>query len=77
MVAHLYPQALFEKASQLTGQEFLGKLDYYAKAWLPARDLLIDSVASSKAAFDPTGKIILFEQFLPWKVSCPYGNVET
>ncbi|KDR85017.1 hypothetical protein GALMADRAFT_233581 [Galerina marginata CBS 339.88] len=58
---------LFEKASQLTGQEFLGKLDYYANAWLPARDLLIQSVATSKADHDPTGKIIVFEQFLPWK----------
>jgi len=58
---------LFEKASLLTGQEFLGKLDYYANAWLPARDLLISSVATSKAVHDPTGKIIVFEQFLPWK----------
>ncbi|CAA7266461.1 unnamed protein product [Cyclocybe aegerita] len=57
----------FEKASQLAGTEFLEKFDYYANAWLPARDLLISSVATSKAQFDPTGKIILFEQFLPWK----------
>ncbi|KAF8872140.1 metal-dependent protein hydrolase [Gymnopilus junonius] len=59
--------ALFEKALALTGQEFLGKLDYYANAWLPARDLLIESVSASKTAVDPSGKIILFEQFLPWK----------
>ncbi|KAF8973950.1 metal-dependent protein hydrolase [Flammula alnicola] len=59
--------AQFEKASNLTGQEFLGKLGYYANAWLPARDLLVSSVAASKAGVDPSGKIILFEQFLPWK----------
>ncbi|KAF8898711.1 GAMM1 protein [Infundibulicybe gibba] len=58
--------AHFSKASALTGAEFLGKLDYYANAWLPARDLLISSIAASKA-IDPSGKIILFEQFLPWK----------
>jgi hypothetical protein len=61
-------QAQFEKASLLTGEEFLGRLNYYANAWLPARDLLIASVTSSKATVDPSGKIILFEQFLPWKV---------
>ncbi|KAG6842634.1 hypothetical protein C0991_000161 [Blastosporella zonata] len=57
----------FAKASQLTGEEFLGRLNYYANAWLPARDILISSVAQSKQNLDSTGKIILFEQFLPWK----------
>jgi len=59
--------AQFEKASLLTGQEFVGKLEYYANAWLPARDLLVDSVAASKVDTDPTGKIIVFKRFLPWK----------
>ncbi|KAF5374485.1 hypothetical protein D9615_009046 [Tricholomella constricta] len=59
--------ALFDKASLLTGEEFLGKLNYYASAWLPARDILVASVAQSKENVDPTGKIVLFEQFLPWK----------
>ncbi|KAJ7071002.1 GAMM1 protein [Mycena amicta] len=56
----------FEKASVLTGGEFLGKLDYYANAWLPARDLLNSAIQASKST-DPSGKIIVFEQFLPWK----------
>ncbi|KAJ7615280.1 metal-dependent protein hydrolase [Mycena polygramma] len=56
--------AQFAKASQLTGDEFLGKLNYYANAWLPARDLLNASIESSKQV-DPTGKILVFEQFLP------------
>jgi len=58
---------LFAQASLLTGSEFLAKLKYYANAWFPARDLLISSVMSSKASVDPTGQIILLEQFLPWK----------
>ncbi|KAJ7038169.1 metal-dependent protein hydrolase [Mycena alexandri] len=58
--------AQFAKASQLTGEEFVGKLNYYANSWLPARDLLIQAINSSKQ-IDPTGKIIVFEQFLPWK----------
>jgi len=64
----------FEQASKLTGTEFFGKLDYYANAWLPARDLLITSIQASKASLDPTGQIILFNTFLPWKVGqsiCP------
>ncbi|KAG9222835.1 hypothetical protein CCMSSC00406_0000476 [Pleurotus cornucopiae] len=57
---------LFGKASALTGEEFLGRLKYYANAWLPARNLLIASIANSLNV-DPSGKIIVFEQFLPWK----------
>ncbi|OAX42348.1 metal-dependent protein hydrolase [Rhizopogon vinicolor AM-OR11-026] len=57
---------LFAKASQLTGEEFLGRLGYYADAWLPARDLVLDGL-SSRQNVDASGKIILFEQFAPWK----------
>ncbi|KAF7291685.1 hypothetical protein HMN09_01259800 [Mycena chlorophos] len=53
--------AQFEKASRLTGEEFMGKLDFYANAWLPARDLLISAIEASKAT-DPTGKIILIAE---------------
>ena len=60
-------QALFEKASTLTGEEFLGRLDYYAKAWLPARDLVVSALAA-RTNVDPSGKIVLFEQYAPWKV---------
>ncbi|TFK77073.1 GAMM1 protein [Pluteus cervinus] len=56
----------FAKASSLAGEEFLGKLNYYANAWLPARDLLISSIQTSQTA-EPSGKIIVFDQFLPWK----------
>ncbi|TFK41131.1 metal-dependent protein hydrolase [Crucibulum laeve] len=74
--------AQFVKASQLTGEEFLGRLNYYANAWLPARDILTASVAQSKQTLDPSGKIILFEQSLPWKEHLfeleadPSSNVE-
>jgi uncharacterized UPF0160 family protein len=42
-------------------------LDYYANAWLPARDLVVSALAH-RANVDPSGKILLFEQFAPWKV---------
>jgi hypothetical protein len=55
------------KASQLAGDEFFGRLDYYANAWLPARDLVLVGL-SSRQNIDASGKIILFEKFAPWKV---------
>lgn len=42
-------------------------MDYYAKAWLPARDLVVDAL-NQRLNVDPSGHIILFEQFAPWKV---------
>ncbi|KAI0322707.1 metal-dependent protein hydrolase [Amylostereum chailletii] len=58
--------AQFAKASKLTGEEFLGRLDYYGKAWLPARDLVAAGL-NQRAQVDPSSRIILFEQFAPWK----------
>jgi hypothetical protein len=51
----------------MTGEEFLGRLNYYANAWLPARDLVV-SALTHRNNVDPSGKILLFEQFAPWKV---------
>jgi hypothetical protein len=66
---HFTLKSQFEKASLLAGEEFTGKLRYYANAWLPARDILVMAIASSKLNFDATGKIIVLEQFIPWKVN--------
>ncbi|KAI6047615.1 metal-dependent protein hydrolase [Pisolithus marmoratus] len=60
--------SLFSKASQLAGEEFLGRLRYYANAWLPARGLVGAGLAT-RHGIDPSGRIILFEQFIPWKRS--------
>jgi hypothetical protein len=51
----------------MTGEEFLSRLDYYANAWLPARDLVVSALAH-RTNVDPNGKILLFEQYAPWKV---------
>ncbi|ETW87238.1 hypothetical protein HETIRDRAFT_59247 [Heterobasidion irregulare TC 32-1] len=56
----------FAKASKLTGEEFLGRLDYYGKAWLPARDL-VAAALNKRNEVDASGRIILFEAFAPWK----------
>jgi uncharacterized UPF0160 family protein len=51
----------------LAGTEFMDRLDYYANSWLPARDLVIKAL-HERDDVDPSGKILLFEQFCPWKV---------
>ncbi|KAH9849781.1 GAMM1 protein [Lenzites betulinus] len=58
--------AKFLQASALVGGEFLNRLDYYANAWLPARDLVVAALNKRKEV-DASGRIILFEQFAPWK----------
>lgn len=45
----------------------MGRLDYYGKAWLPARDLVVKAL-NDRTQYHPSGKIIVFEQFAPWKV---------
>ncbi|GJE86091.1 MYG1 family protein [Phanerochaete sordida] len=58
--------SLFLKASALVGGEFTDRLQYYADAWLPARDIVAAGLNARKNA-DSTGKIILFEAYAPWK----------
>jgi len=58
--------ALFLKASQLTGEEFLGRLNYYSRSWLPARDIVLNGL-SRRTNIDPSGRIIVFDQYAPWK----------
>ncbi|KAI0274668.1 metal-dependent protein hydrolase [Gloeopeniophorella convolvens] len=58
--------AQFAKASQLTGEEFLNRLNYYGRSWLPARDLVLAGL-SQRTSVDPSGRIVLFEQFTSWK----------
>ncbi|KAL1719509.1 metal-dependent protein hydrolase [Schizophyllum commune] len=63
----VHVDALFEKASAMTGVDFSDKLRGYANSWLPARDIVVESVKKSKAEVDPTGRIIVLSQFAPWK----------
>lgn len=58
--------ALFLKASGLIGDCFLREVDYYAKAWLPARDLVVAAVEKRKE-FDAQGRIMVLDTPMPWK----------
>jgi hypothetical protein len=45
----------------------MDRLEYYAHSWLPARDLVMKALGG-RDGVDPSGRILLFEQFCPWKV---------
>ncbi|GAA5940482.1 Myg1p [Sporobolomyces koalae] len=62
-------QTLFDRflqASELAGKEFLDRLDYLYKAWLPAREIVKRAVESRKDVH-PSGKVLVFDEFAPWK----------
>jgi len=44
----------------------MAQLDYFAKAWLPARDI-VKSALEKRLEVDPSGHIIVFQQAVPWK----------
>ncbi|GFZ45118.1 UPF0160 protein [Saitozyma sp. JCM 24511] len=58
--------AKFAEASKITGEEFLSQLDYFAKAWLPARDI-VKAALEKRTSIDPSGSVVVFEQSCPWK----------
>lgn len=59
--------AKFEAASQRIGEEFSRDLEYYAKAWLPAREI-VRAAYEKRIQFDPEGRVMVLEgQSVPWK----------
>jgi hypothetical protein len=45
----------------MAGEEFMNRLDYYAKAWLPARDV-VEAALNKRFEVDATGQIVIFNQ---------------
>ena len=60
------PQAKFETASQITGEEFLSHLNYFSSAWIPARGL-VESALASRFDVHPSGSVVKFSSGSPWK----------
>ncbi|KAI2467020.1 metal-dependent protein hydrolase [Annulohypoxylon bovei var. microspora] len=57
----------FVTASERIGEEFSRDLEYYAKAWLPAR-VIVQEAYAKRFQYDPQGQIMVFEgQSVPWK----------
>ncbi|KAI1396707.1 metal-dependent protein hydrolase [Hypoxylon fuscum] len=57
----------FVKASERIGDEFRLDLEYYAKAWLPARTI-VQEAYQKRLQYDAEGRIMVLEgQAVPWK----------
>ena len=56
------------------GEAFVAKLDYYGKAWLPARDI-VENALSNRFSLDEYGRILHLPTFCPWKVISVGGYV--
>ena len=49
------------------GEEFLRDLEFYCKAWLPARDIVHTSYAK-RLEYEENGRLLVFDgQSVPWK----------
>ncbi|KAF8379962.1 hypothetical protein HHK36_027428 [Tetracentron sinense] len=57
----------FQLAMTLAGKEFLERVGYYAKSWLPARSIIMESLAA-RGDIDPSGEIMVLTRFCPWKL---------
>lgn len=58
--------ARFLEASTLMGTVFLRKLNYYHRAWLPARSH-VQEVYAARKTHEPKGRIMVFDRGVPWK----------
>ncbi|XP_052067437.1 MYG1 exonuclease-like isoform X1 [Mytilus californianus] len=57
----------FLKAMRVVGDEFMDRVMYYKKAWLPARQLVVDAIEKRKET-DPSGEImVLSSGGCPWR----------
>ncbi|XP_068777235.1 MYG1 exonuclease isoform X2 [Struthio camelus] len=75
-VGHLNPrwndpdqdtEAGFKRAMELVGGEFMERLDYYHRAWLPAR-ALVEEAIQRRFEVDTSGEVLEFPQGgCPWK----------
>jgi uncharacterized UPF0160 family protein len=67
VAAQAWEDEKFLVASQKMGEEFSRDLNYYADAWLPARDFVVKAY-NKRLEHDPQGRILVFEgQSVPWK----------
>ncbi|KAM9320955.1 MYG1 exonuclease [Gastrophryne carolinensis] len=75
-VGHLNPrwnepdqdtEAGFKKAMELAGTEFVSRLDFYHRSWLPARGLVEEAIRQ-RLQVDGSGEVIILAQGgCPWK----------
>ncbi|KAL9303310.1 hypothetical protein ACSQ67_020573 [Phaseolus vulgaris] len=55
----------FRRAMALAGSEFLDSVRFHVKSWLPARSIVMETVAA-RHTFDPSGEILVLTKFCPF-----------
>jgi MYG1 exonuclease len=56
----------FADAMALTGAEFSSAVHFWGKVWLPAREIVSNSI-DGRQKVDPSGEIVVLQQMCPWK----------
>lgn len=56
----------FDQATKLIGGAFERRMDYYIKAWLPARSIVHKAYAE-RTKHDPRGRLLVFDHPVPWR----------
>ena len=56
----------FVKAIELTGSEFIQRLNGLIYSWWPARSIVENSI-KNRYEIHTSGKIIILDHFCPWK----------
>jgi len=56
----------FQAAMQLTGEEFLRRLNYVFKTWLPGRKYVQEAI-NGRHEVHPGGRVIRLPRYCPWK----------
>lgn len=57
----------FALAMALALSEFIDKVTYYGGSWMAGRVILEGSMNHSEESSDPSGQIIVLDQYCPWK----------
>jgi len=58
--------ARFSQAMAMTGVDFTQFVQYNAKAWLPAREVVEEAI-KKRFEVHPSGEVIVLSTFCPWK----------
>jgi len=58
-------QIRFKKAMELAGNEFVEKINYCGKVWLPARQI-VERAVKDRMNHNSNGEIIILNQYCPW-----------
>jgi len=63
---HPDPDSGFHRAVEMTGAEFMDRVNFYGLSWLPARSI-VEGALRNRKEMHGSGEIMLLPQFCPWR----------